>query len=106
MTPEGLKRLFELNHFAIGVNARDLTQEESLIDPKPAGNCANWVVGHIVTNRGYILQMVGEQPVWNESATPAYERGSGPLAKSAAKPLPEIFEALDRSQERLLAGLD
>jgi len=63
MTADGLKRLFELNHYAIGVNARDLSHEESLMGPGPAGNCANWVLGHIVANRGAILSLVGEQPV-------------------------------------------
>ena len=45
MTVEGLKLLFGYNHYAIGVNARDLTHEESLIGPHPEGNCANWVLG-------------------------------------------------------------
>jgi uncharacterized damage-inducible protein DinB len=105
MSAQGLKRLFELNHYAIGANVRDLTHEQSLLQPGSAGNCANWVVGHIVTNRGYILEMIGEKPVWDEAATQPYQRGSGPLAKTAAKPFPEILEALDRSQERLMAGL-
>jgi len=106
MTTEGLKLLFQYNHYAIGVNARDLTHEESLLGPKPGGNCANWVLGHIVQNRGTILELLGEQPVWNASDGDPYKRGSAPIARGAtAKPFPEILEALDRSQERLLAGL-
>jgi hypothetical protein len=106
MTTEGLKLLFQYNHYAIGVNARDLTHEESLLGPKPGGNCANWVLGHIVQNRGAILELLGEQPVWNASDGDPYKRGSAPIAGGAtAKPFPEILEALDRSQERLLAGL-
>jgi len=105
MSVEGLKRMYELNHYAIGLNARDLTHEQSLLGPGPHGNCANWVLGHIVTNRGYILSMVGEQPVWDEATTKPYERGSKQLTNGAAKPFPEILEALDRSQERLTAGL-
>jgi len=98
--------LFQYNHYAIGVNARDLTHEESLLGPKPGGNCANWVLGHIVQNRGAILELLGEQPVWNASDGDPYKRGSAPIAGGAtAKPFPEILEALDRSQERLLAGL-
>jgi hypothetical protein len=105
MTAEGLKRLFELNHYAIGVNARDLSHEESLLGPDPAGNCANWVLGHIVANRGAVLTLVGEQPVWDAAAGERYKRGSSPIAKDAAKPFPEILDSLDRSQERLVAGL-
>jgi len=105
MTREGLKRLFELNHYAIGVNARDLSHEESLMGPGPAGNCANWVLGHIVATRGAVLSLVGEQPVWDAAMGERYKRGSSPIARDAAKPFPEILESLDRSQERLVAGL-
>lgn len=106
MTTEGLKLLFQYNHYAIGVNARDLTHEESLLGPNPGGNCANWVLGHIVQNRGAVLELLGEQPVWSPSDGELYKRGSAPIAGGATpKPFPEILEALDRSQERLLAGL-
>lgn len=105
MSVDGLKRMYELNHYAIGLNARDLTHEQSLLGPGPQGNCANWVVGHIVTNRGYILEMLGEKPVWEEASTEPYQRGSKALSKNAAKPFPEILAALDQSQERLVAGL-
>jgi len=105
MTAESLKRLFELNHYAIGVNARDLSHEESLRGPGPAGNCANWVLGHIVAGRGAILSLVGEQPVWDAATGERYKRGSSPIEREMARPFPEILESLDRSQERLVTGL-
>jgi uncharacterized damage-inducible protein DinB len=106
MTREGLKLLFGYNHYAIGVNARDLTHEESLLGPGPGGNCANWVLGHIVQNRGAILELLGEKPVWSAEEGERYKRGSAPIQPDTkAKPFPEILEALDRSQERLLKGL-
>ena len=107
MTAEGLKLLFGYNYYTMGVNARDLTHEESLIGPEPGGNCANWVLGHIVQTRGAILSLLGEKPVWNAAEGERYKRGSAPVAGDAAgtKPFPEILEALDRSQESLLAGL-
>ena len=107
MTAEGLKLLFGYNYYTMGVNARDLTHEESLIGPEPGGNCANWVLGHIVQNRGAVLQLLGEKPVWADAEGERYKRGSAPVAGDTAgtKPFPEILEALDRSQERLLAGL-
>lgn len=105
MTTGGLKLLFGYNHYAIGVNARDLTHEESLVGPEPGGNCANWVLGHIVQNRGAVLALLGEKPVWSEAEGEPYKRGSKPIATAAARPFPEIVEALDRSQERLQAGL-
>jgi uncharacterized damage-inducible protein DinB len=90
MNTDALKALYEVNHYAIGVNARDLTHEESLIEPHPGANSANWVLGHIVHNRRFILEMVGEQPVWTEEE---------------AKNYPDLLQAFDLSQERLMAGL-
>lgn len=105
MTTEGLKLLFQYNHYAIGANARDLTHAESLVGPEPAGNCANWVLGHIVQSRGAVLEILGEKPVWGAAEGELYKRGSKPITGSAAKPFPEILQALDLSQERLMAGL-
>jgi hypothetical protein len=106
MSAEALKLLFQYNHYAIGVNARDLTQQESLVEPEPCGNCANWVLGHIVQNRGAVLSLLGEQPVWSTDEGERYKRGSAPITGGVSpKPLPEILEALDKSQERIMAGL-
>ena len=106
MNAEGLKMLFGYNHYAIGVNARDLTHQESLRGPEPGGNCANWVLGHIVHTRGAILGLLGEKPVWDPAESERYKRGSAPITDAEAKPFPEILGALDRSQERILAGLE
>jgi len=107
MNTEALKTLFDLNHRVIGVNARDLSHEESLREPHPGGNCANWVLGHIVYTRGAALNLVGESPVWSGPEAERYKRGSAPIHDGDhATPYPQLLEALDRSQERLMAGLD
>lgn len=105
MNTESLKHMFGLNHYVIGVNARDLSHQESLACPEPGGNCANWVLGHIVATRGAVLSLLGEKHIWEQDVVDRYKRGSKPITPSTAKPMPEIFEALDRSQERLVAGL-
>jgi len=107
MTKGALKLLFGYNHYAIGVNARDLSHDESLVQPRPGGNCANWVLGHIVATRGAALRLVGEDPIWNETESAPYRRGSSPITgRDGARPFAEILAALDRSQERLMAGLE
>jgi hypothetical protein len=107
MTKEALRVLFRYNHYAIGANARDLSHEESLIQPRPSGNCANWVLGHIVATRGAVFSLVGEEPVWSEAESAPYRRGSPPITgHDGARPFSEILAALDRSQELLMAGLE
>ena len=105
MNAESLKHMFGLNHYVIGVNARDLSHQESLACPEPGGNCANWVLGHIVATRAAVLGLVGEKHDWDAATIDRYKRGSKPITPGTAKPLPELLEALDRSQERLVAGL-
>jgi hypothetical protein len=32
----------------VRLNAEGISQKDSLIQPPPAGNCLNWVIGHLV----------------------------------------------------------
>ena len=64
------------------VNVKDLTHEESLIQPHPGGNCLNWVVGHLVCIYGEILPLLGQEPVMKE-ALKRYARGSAPIEDPA-----------------------
>lgn len=106
MKPETLEVLFGANFHVIQVNTNGISHEESLVQPKPAGNCMNWVLGHVVAYRTDVLRLVGQQPVWNEHDAAVYLRGSEPLADAAkARPLPQILEDFARSQETLIQGL-
>lgn len=41
----------------------DLSQSDSLLQPKPSGNCLNWVLGHLARNLAEILDVIdGERP--------------------------------------------
>jgi hypothetical protein len=40
----------------------DLSHADSLLQPQPAGNCLNWVLGHLVVNLMDILQVLGGSP--------------------------------------------
>jgi hypothetical protein len=106
MTSETLKLLLGYNHYAIGVNARDLTMDESLVQPA-SGNCANWVLGHIVASRDGALKALGGQPVLNDAARARYARGSQPVRDAKdTRTVAELMAALDLTQDRLIAALD
>jgi uncharacterized damage-inducible protein DinB len=84
-------------------NAGDVTHEESLRSFQPAGNCLNWVLGHLVAIRSQLLAPLGGQPVWSDAECAPYDRHAPPLANPAkAKPLAEIWRAFDVTQARLL----
>ncbi len=106
MNGEFLAVLFSLNHHVIQVNTDGLTHEESLLQPRPAGNCINWVLGHILANRNSAMKLVEAPPIWDEARAARYVRGSRPLVDpNEAVPLAKILADLNRSQEALLGAL-
>ena len=106
MNRESLEVLFGANFHVIQVNTNGITQEESMVQPQPAGNCINWVLGHIVVHRNKILRLVGQPAVWNDDLAAPYDRGSVPMRDPmAAQPLSKILEDLVRSQEILIGAL-
>jgi hypothetical protein len=106
MDSEFLATLFGLNLQVLKINTQGLTHEDSLIQPSPAGNCLNWVLGHLTATRNQVLKLLGEQPIWDEATTAMYIRGSKPMTDgSKALRLERILGDLERSQEALIAGL-
>jgi hypothetical protein len=90
----------------VRLNTDGITQEESLIQPDPAGNCLNWVVGHLVCIYEQALPMLGQKPVMGEDALKRYARGTPPLRDPAeAMDLGQLLTAWDEASERFDAGL-
>ena len=106
-TSNGILRfLYDFNHVAITRNCEGLVHNETLIRPQPKGNCANWVLGHIVFNRSFILSLVREQPLWGEGEGALYARESKPLDPKDALPFERLLSDLAETQARLRRGLE
>jgi uncharacterized damage-inducible protein DinB len=89
----------------IRVNTAGLTQEDSLVQPQPAGNCLNFIVGHVVNVYDKVLPLVGQEPVMGDRVA-RYERGSPPIRDGAeAMQLDDLLAAFDTQTERFKAGL-
>ncbi len=94
-------------HQVVRLNVDGLTQAESLIQPRPAGNCLNWVIGHLLCVYGHMLPMLGQEPVLEASALHRYDRGSPPIGNAAeARELSELMTAWDEAAARVDAGLE
>jgi hypothetical protein len=88
------------------LNVEGLTQDDSLIQPQPGGNCLNWNVGHLVWVNEQLLAILGQPPVLGEAALERYRRGSEPLRNPAeAMPLEKLMKAWDEQWPRIDAGL-
>jgi len=55
---------FDLVYRMIADNVQGMTAEQSLAQPFPAGNCANWILGHMTNVQNGVMRLVGQEPVW------------------------------------------
>ncbi len=109
--PAALREIEVFRHQAgmvlkvVQINVDGITQEESLIQPSPGGNCQNWVVGHLACIYNNVLPMLGQEPVQAE-ALKRYDRGTPPI-KDAAEALEfrDLLAAFEKTTERFDAGL-
>jgi len=93
-------------HGVVRRNVEGLTQEDSLVQPQPGGNCLNWVIGHLLSVYDLVLPVLGEKPVMEPNALKRYERGSAELHEAGeAIPLADLLVAWDESAKRVEAGL-
>ena len=93
---------FKYNHMVLKSNLEGVSHDESLIQPKPYGNCINWILGHIVAGRNAVLTLIGEEAIWTAEESKTYDRGSDPLEDSSkAQKIESILAALDTTQKQL-----
>ena len=85
-------------------NLEGVSHEEALLHPQPAGNSANWVLGHILASRSGLLKNLGEQPLLDDASVQQYRRGSDGNVPNPL-PLEDLLAALDKSQPLMIAGM-
>jgi uncharacterized damage-inducible protein DinB len=105
MNARALAVQFQFTHQVFNRNLDGITHEESMKLP-PAGNCLNWVAGHITATRDGLLQILGEAPVWNFTNKASYTRGSAPWKDGhEAERLENIRQKFEESQKKLSAKI-
>ena len=103
---EAFRHQARVAHQILRLNTEGLTQKESLIQPAPAGNCLNWVVGHVVWIYEQMLPLLGQEPVLEKDALKRYARGTPPLQDAAeALPIQDLLAAWDEASKRFNTGL-
>jgi len=103
---EILVRMFTLAHGALHANLEGVTDEESLTQPEPGGNCIQWAVAHIVATRDQVARLLGAEPVLSPELGKRFTRPAAPVVNRAdARPLADWIADFDRSQERLAAAI-
>jgi hypothetical protein len=105
MDPRTLQHQFGITQFVTQRNLEGITHEESLVHPVAAGNCVNWVLGHIVRTRNEALAMLGRESLYEKEMFAAYGQREGPLAEDEAVSFARLVECFDELQGPLMEGL-
>jgi uncharacterized damage-inducible protein DinB len=101
---EMLARHFELVYAMVERNVEGMTHEQSLARPAAGGNCANWILGHLVNVHNGLMQVLGEHPVWESDQL--HRAGFDPIeSPEGAIAWDTLRDRFLTSQERCLAAV-
>ncbi len=96
---------FQMAKWALDTNLEGLDHEQSLAAPQPAGNSANWVVGHLLSAYDNLLKAIGKDPVADTPAMDPYRRGCEPLDPAGARSLTELRADLEVAHDRVVEAV-
>ena len=84
-----------------------IDHEESLLQLPFESNSTNWILGHIVTNRSHVLEVLGVTHLWQEEVRELYHTGThniGPGDK--AMRLETLLKYMDDSTRMIRRALE
>ncbi len=104
---EIIKIQLSSNFKVISMNIDGITNEEAMIFPDGEVNCMNWILGHLIYIRNPLLNILGEDSVWDGEKFSCYNRGEIPLErKDEFVSFEELKSYLKQSQKKLEARLN
>jgi len=104
-TAQKLIQSFQTTTWLINKQADGLSHEQMLLQLPFRGNCFNWVLGHIVTNRDKVLVLLGEEPQFSEDEVARYVRGSDPVVGAETAVHSQRLLEAQTSQSKIEAAL-
>lgn len=98
----------ERNLGIIKAQTKGLSHADSLLQLPFRGNCLNWVLGHIATNRNTMLRFLEEEAILSEAHSMRYGYNSEPVCGDADDilTLEQLLAALEQGQSALAARLE
>lgn len=91
-----------LHRFANGIS-----HDESIIQLPFNHNCMNWILGHIVTNRSHVLEVVDMAHGWQDDVRALYHQDTQPVTpESPSIRFETLIAYLDESVNLLVAVLE
>lgn len=59
-----LTQQFATVYAMVAANTGGMSHAESLAQPRPSGNCANWILAHLIDVHNALMRILDEAPVW------------------------------------------
>ncbi|PTT25538.1 hypothetical protein DBR28_18015 [Chryseobacterium sp. HMWF028] len=104
---EIIKNQVASTYYVITSNIEGITHEESMIFPNDEANCMNWILGHLIYIRNPLLNILGEESVWDSDKFSFYNRGENALDhKDELISFEDLKSYLKQSQDTLEAKLN
>lgn len=95
---------YRLAYRTIAMNTEGMSHEDSVRQPSPGGNCANWILGHVTAVQNEVMKLLGEAPAWDSEALDRTER---PITSEAeAIDWDAMRKAFLASEKRCLAAIE
>jgi uncharacterized damage-inducible protein DinB len=104
MDPKTITYQLGLTNFVMEKNLKEISQEDSLVEPRKSGNCLNWVLGHLTLTRLNALSLIGQKPPFQLEDLKAYS-GDEPFRREDALPLDELRRRFLSLEEPLKRGI-
>ena len=79
ITIPDLKKILKIEKELIHQQTNGLIQSDTLIQPQPAGNCMNWVLGHLLESQITMLEALGGISPISRIELTRYGRESDPI---------------------------
>lgn len=99
--------VFKRNLWVANRQIEGLNNEDCLLQPPFRGNCINWILGHLLSNRQKVLELLAQEPVIDQKELIHYEFDSEPVTAESEGVLgfKRLLDLLDEAQQLLSEGL-
>jgi hypothetical protein len=98
--------LYKFHNRIMHIFMRGVTHEESVLQLPFKHNCMNWILGHIVTNRSHVLEVVGAEHEWQKAVRDLYHQDTQPVTQeSPSIKFETLVNYLDENLSLLEAAL-
>ncbi len=106
ITSSEIEALFRINFNVLRYSFKDITEELALKQPQPAGNCINWILGHILVSRDNVLELIGQDRLLTADQSEPYRRGSTANNTNSFLKFADLQSILKKTPKRIKEGLE